>query len=286
MKKFLLLAPCLLFIVSMFAQTFVKSNPSRSKVTVISFPGIKGKIYYDNTGTQLSARIVIRDATDSVHDSYYKSLPGFFTAEDGSFQDSLKPGAYTLTVFHSIDYQSEKITFTISTDRGISVDVYLKPWTNLREQGWVCGDGHDHLYTENKPDTTMAKTLRKICLAQGIDFVCAAQGWLGYNDTTWKEGYAKFSDERFTLYYGSEMPKYRTGHTWWMGQKSTRGYFWNTMDTVYENNYFQSPKGTTWNFKTLNFPFIPDIEVVQHYKTADNAVAIIAHPTSWWWQQR
>jgi hypothetical protein len=132
----------------------------------------------------------------------------------------------------------------------------------------------------------MVKTLRKICLAQGIDFVCAAQGWAGYNDSTWKDGYAKFSDDKFTLYYGSEMPKYRTGHTWWMGQKSTRNYFWSTMDTVYENNYFQSPQGTTWDFKTLNFPFIPDEEIVQHYKTADHAVAIMAHPTSWWWQKR
>ena len=286
MKTFLLLTLFLFFTVLTLAQPSVKSDSSKSKLKATSFPGIKGKIFDDKTGTQLSARIVIKDANDSVYNSYYKSLPGFFTEEDGTFQDSLKPGTYTLTAFHSIDFQSQKIPFTITADGGVNAEVYLKPWTDLKKQGWVCGDGHDHLYTEKKADTTMAKTLRKICLAQGIDFVCAAQGWLGYNDTTWKDGYAKFSDERFTLCYGSEMPKYRTGHTWWMGQKSTRGYFWNTMDTVYENNYFQSPQGTQWNFKTLNFPFIPDVEVVQHYKTADNAVAVVAHPTSWWWQQR
>jgi hypothetical protein len=284
-RRILLLTSSLFFTVFNFAQTSKKFYQGKNEVTSISFPGIKGKVFDNDNGAQLPARIVIRDANDSVYDSYYKALPGFFTEEDGSFQDSLKPGNYTLTVFHSIDYESQKIAFTISAE-GVNAEIYLRPWINLKKQGWVCGDGHDHLYTEKKPDTGMAKTLRKICLAQGIDFVCAAQGWAGYNDTTWKDGYAKFSDDRFTLYYGSEMPKYRTGHTWWMGQKSTRGYFWNTMDTVYENNYFQSPQGTTWDFKTLNFPFIPDVAVVQHYKAADHAVAIIAHPTSWWWQPR
>src|SRR6185436_19202647 len=151
----------------------------------------------------------------------------------------------------------------INPDGGVNAAIYLKPWTDLKKQGWVCGDGHDHLYTEKKPDTEMVATLRKICLAQGIDFVCAAQGWAGYNDTAWRKGFSKFSDDRFTISYGSEMPNYRTGHTWWLGQMSTRSYFWSTMDTSYENHYYQIEQGTTWNFKELTFPFIPDVEVVQ-----------------------
>jgi len=84
MKTFLLLTPFLLFTVSMVAQATGKSDPSKSKLTAISFPGIKGKIFDGKTGTQLSARIVIKDANDSVYNSYYKSLPGFFTEEDGT----------------------------------------------------------------------------------------------------------------------------------------------------------------------------------------------------------
>jgi len=286
MKRTLLLVPTLFFIVFAFAQTSKKAYPEKTKLKAVSFPGIKGKIFDDKTGAQLSARIVIADGNDSAYNPYYKSLPGFFTEEDGTFEDSLKPGNYTLTVFHGIDYESQKIHFTITANGGVDAEIYLKPWSELKERGWVCGDGHDHLYTEKKPDTVMAQTLRKICLAQGIDFVCAAQGWVGYNDTTWRDGYAKFSDDQFTLYYGSEMPKYRTGHTWWLGQTSTRNYFWNTMDTAYENHYFQSEQGTAWDFKQLPFPFIPDEEVVQHFKSADHSVAIMAHPTSWWWQKR
>jgi hypothetical protein len=151
MKIILLSAFCLLFSVFIFAQTSKKPFPEKNKLTHISFTGIKGKIFDNETGASLSARIVITDENDSVYDSYYKSLPGFFTEEDGSFQDSLKPGNYTLKVFHSIDYESQKIPFIISSDAGVNAEIYLKPWTDLKKQGWICGDGHDHLYTEKKP---------------------------------------------------------------------------------------------------------------------------------------
>ncbi|MEP6596645.1 MAG: hypothetical protein ABJA71_11900, partial [Ginsengibacter sp.] len=252
----------------------------------ISFAGIKGKVFDYKIGAKLSARIVISDDSGNVSNSYYNVLPGFFTEEDGTFEELLKPGNYSITIFHGIDYESQKIPFTIKQEKGFNAEIYLKPWSPLKKKGWVCGDGHDHLYTEKKPDSEMVATLRKICLAQGIDFVCTAQGWAGYNDSTWREGYSKFSDVRFAISYGSEMPKYCTGHTWWLGQTSTRNYFWNAMDTSYENQYYQAEKGTTWDFQQLPFPFIPDVEVVQRFKIIDHSIAVMAHPTSWWWQKR
>ena len=286
LQKGLLLVTCLLLNILIFAQTSKDSSSQKTSLQPASFSGIKGKIFDYETGAHLSARIVISSDSGNISRSYYKSLPGFFTEEDGTFEELLKPGNYTLTAFHGIDYESQKIPFTIKQEGGFNAEVYLKPWSPLKKKGWVCGDGHDHLYTEKKPDTEMVATLRKICLAQGIDFVFAAQGWAGYSDTTWKNGYSKFSDDRFTISYGSEMPKYRTGHTWWLGQTSTRNYFWNAMDTSYENHYYQSEQGTTWDFKQLPFPFIPDVEVVQCFKAADNSIAVMAHPTSWWWQKR
>ncbi|HZI53807.1 MAG TPA: hypothetical protein VFD56_08900, partial [Chitinophagaceae bacterium] len=130
------------------------------------------------------------------------------------------------------------------------------------------------------------KLVKKICVAQGVDFMCTAQGWAGYNDSTWKEGYAKFSDQNFHVSYGSEMPKYRTGHTWWLGQQSTYGLFEATMDTTYENQYYQLEQGTGWNFQQLPFPQIPDVEIVNRLKKRDRSIAIAAHPTSWWMQKR
>ena len=74
----------------------------------ISFNGIKGKVYDGSTGEILSARIVVADDTGHIYGSYYTKLPGFFTEEDGSFEQLLEPGSYTMEAFHGIDYLSQK----------------------------------------------------------------------------------------------------------------------------------------------------------------------------------
>ena len=254
--------------------------------TPSSFQGITGKVTDAATNQPLSVRIVITDDTGHVYKSYYTKLPGFFTNENGSFQLPLEPGTYSLAVYRGIDYLSNHASFQITGNNGVRADIQLQNWYPLKKEGWYCGDGHDHLYTDKKPDTAMAALVRKICIAQGVDFMFTAQGWLGYNDSNWRKGYASFSDDRFQLQYGSEMPKYRTGHTWWLGQTSTRNYFWNTMDSAYENQYYQSNIGTTWTFDELPLVNVPDVEVVPRLKRADGSLAITAHPTSWWMQRR
>jgi hypothetical protein len=247
---------------------------------------LNGSVLDSASGKPLPARIVIADSAGKVLVSFYHKLPGFFTDTSGRFTINLQPGKYQLDVFRGIDYLSHSETVTIDSAPSLNITIKLARWVPLKEMGWVNGDGHDHLYTDTKFDTLMLDTVRRICLAQGIDFMCTAQGWAGYNDTNWRKGYAAFSDENFLLHYGSEMPKYRTGHTWWLGQTTTMGMFDNTMDTTYENHYYQSEQGTDWTFRSLKFPQVPDIEVVQNFRHYDSALAVIAHPTSWWWQKR
>ncbi|HUQ65233.1 MAG TPA: hypothetical protein VM101_03715 [Flavitalea sp.] len=247
--------------------------------------GIKGAIRDAKTNKPLPSRIIITDDTGHIYNSYYNKLNGFFTEEDGTFFQELKNAHYTLEVFRGIDYVSRKFDIHIN-GRIIDTTILLDQWYPLKKEGWYNGDGHDHLYTDLRPDTAMLKMVRKICRAQGVDFMCTAQGWSGYNDSTWKSGYAEFTDNNFHFSYGSEMPKYRTGHTWWLGQQSTYGLFESTMDTAYENQYYQSEKGTGWNFEQLPFPELPDIEVVNRFKKSDGSIAVAAHPTSWWMQKR
>jgi hypothetical protein len=248
--------------------------------------GINGIITDAETGEALPARIIIENREGESIDSYYNIYPGFYSEEDGTFVRELEPGAYTLTVTRGFDYLSQTHAIAIRENSRLQIEIALEPWVPLRELGWVNGDGHAHLYTDNHPDDAMLATVRKICRAQGIDFISTNQGWGGYNDDNWQEGYAKFSDEKFLLHYGAEMPKYRTGHTWWLGLKSCRHYFESTMDTVYENRYFQSPQGTSWDFNAQPFPHIPAVELIPRFKQAEGAAALIAHPTSWWWQKR
>jgi hypothetical protein len=247
--------------------------------------GIKARIVDADTKNSLAARVVIADDTGHVYNSYYSKLKGFFTEENGAFYQELKNGKYTIEIFHGIDYVSQKFNITIQNNV-VDTIIALKQWYPLKKEGWYNGDGHDHLYTDLKPDTSMLKLVRKICMAQGVDFMFTAQGWSGYNDTTWKEGYANFSDNNFHVSYGSEMPKYRTGHTWWIGQPTTHGIFESVMDTTYENQYYQSDQGTDWNFQQLIFPQVPDVEIVKRLKEKDRSLAVAAHPTSWWMQKR
>jgi len=195
-------------------------------------------------------------------------------------------GHYFVEVHHGIDYVSEAADVEVAEGRGVAVEASLAPWVNLRERGFVNGDGHAHLYTDKRPDDAMAAQVRRICLAQGVDFIATCQEWSGYDESNWRTGYAKFSDDRFLLHFGAEMPKYRTGHTWWLGLTSTRGRFASTMDVTYENEYYQSSKPGSWTFDELPFPNLPDVELVSRFRAAEDAAAVVPHPTSWWWQPR
>jgi hypothetical protein len=238
------------------------------------------------SGQPLSARVEIRNERGEPLGSYYEHLPGLFTGEDGSFEVPLDEGRYSVEVHHGIDHLSEKADVEVAAGRGVALEAALATWVSLRERGFVNGDGHAHLYTDERPDDAMAARVRRICLAQGVDFLATCQEWSGYDESTWRPGYARFSDARFLLHFGAEMPKYRTGHTWWLGLTSTRGRFASTMDATYENEYYQSPRPGSWTFDTLPFPSIPDVELVARFRAGEGAAAVVAHPTSWWWQTR
>ena len=238
------------------------------------------------TGQPLPARVVVRDAAGKVVESRYEHLPGLFTDEQGALEMPLRPGAYTLEVLRGIDSLSREVAFNVHPGVGVEAAVPLEPWLRLRPMGWANGDAHAHLYSDTSGDPAMLATVRRICRAQGVDFLCACQGWAGYAGAGWRDAFAAHSDARFRLLYGAEMPKYRTGHTFWFGLDSTRGLFDDSMDVTYENGYYQSPSGSGWTFDSLPFPAIPDLELVPRLRAAEDAVAVVPHPTSWWWQKR
>jgi hypothetical protein len=244
------------------------------------------RVFDASSDAALPARVVVRDATGKPVKSEYTHLPGVFTGEDGSLDLPLDPGRYTLEVYHGIDFVSQEYAFEVSATAGVEAEVRLEPWLPLRRLGWANGDAHAHLYTDTPRDRAMAATVRRICRAQGVDFICACQTWAGYRDDDWREGYAAVSDERFRLFYGAEMPKYRTGHTFWYGLSSTRGGFQGAMDESYENLYYLVAGNPRWTFDTLPFPNIPDLELVTRFRVAEDAVGVAPHPTSWWWQPR
>jgi len=237
------------------------------------------------TGEPLPARVVVRRG-DAVVETRYRTLPGVFTDEQGLLEMPLGAGAHTVEVHRGIEHLSEESRVVVRAGERAEAVVRLEPWLSLREQGWVNGDAHAHLYSDAPRNHDMLATVRRICRAQGVDFLCACQTWSGFSDTTWREGFGAHSDSRFRIFYGAEMPKYRTGHAFWFGLQSTRGLFEAAMDVTYENDYYQSPAGAAWTFDALPFPAIPDLEVLARLRAAEDAVAAVPHPTSWWWQKR
>lgn len=278
----LLLGTCLLLIA--FRTQAQSEQFSLKKLE--GFAGIKGRVTDGQTEVPLSARIVVKDSAGKLQATYYEHCEGIFTEEDGTFSIPLKPGAYTIKIIHGIDYLTQEQPFTVKENQGVSVTVHLQMWVDLKKRGWINGDGHAHLYSEKTENDTMLRQVRKVCLAQGVDFLSACQGWAGYDDQTWKGAYAKVSDRKFNLYYGAEMPKYRTGHVWWLGLKSTLNNFGNLIDSTYENEYYKSEQHTDWDYSWLKFRSVPDIEVISRYARSQQSMAIIAHPTSWWQQER
>ena len=238
------------------------------------------------TREPLPSRVVVRDGRGRLVESRYRTLPGLFTDEQGRLDLTVDAGAYTVEAFRGIDHLSGERRVDVRPGSRAEVVVPLEEWLDLRAKGWANGDAHAHLYGDTESDHEMLATVRRICRAQGVDFLCACQTWAGFRDATWRDGFGAHSDGRFRLLYGAEMPKYRTGHTFWYGLESTRGLFEPAMDTTYENGYYQSPVGTGWTYDSLPFPAIPDLELVARLRAAEDAAAAVPHPTSWWWQKR
>lgn len=261
-------------------------RPGAEFHTIAGGNGLRGQVFDAATGEPLPSRVVVHDEAGDVVASRYEHLPGVFTEEDGTFSLDLAAGEYELEVHHGIDYVSQRHGFEVTDGTTVRARVHLERWVPLRELGWANGDGHAHLYTEQKHDDAMLRTVRRICRAQGVDFLAVCQGWGGYGDDDWRKGYAALTDEHFLLHYGAEMPKYRTGHTFWFGLDSTRGYYAESMDRTYEDEYYQVSRNPSWSFDSLAFPSIPDVELVPRLREAEDAVAVVPHPTSWWWQKR
>lgn len=276
---------CLFFTLMIFMYTDVFSQMDTSG-TAKTFTGLSVRVIDGRTVQPLPARVEIYDKAGQIQASYYKFLPGVFTDENGRLKQELKAGEYRVIFSHGFGYLSQEHEVVVKNNTTSEIGLSLIPFIPLKGSGWVNGEAHAHLYTELHPDSSMIAGVKKICRAQGIDFICAAQGWAGATDKSWQKDYSWVNDKNFTLSYGAEMPKYRTGHYWWIGLESTQGYFGELLDSAYENNYYQSVDAAHWTFDSLDFGRYSDIEFVPRFSASQNAVAIIAHPTRWWMQER
>jgi len=239
----------------------------------------------EKTGLALPSRIeVYNEGRRILQETYYKFTPGIFTDEDGSFRMTLSPGKYKIKVSHSIDYLSRVNTFEITSTNGVDAAIALEPWVPLREKRMDQRRKAMHIYTQRKkPDNEMLRNRKKnLHVLKALISFAPFRAGQEADDASWKKRVCRHLRQAFPdVLWSGKMPKYRTGHTFlgwdWKVPKTFSG---NTMDTVYENLYYQSLTARHWDFASVGpAEFFRTSNWYPRLALAQHAAAIVAHPT-------
>lgn len=67
-----------------------------------------------------------------------------FAYVEPSFIVSLAEGSYEIEVVRGLEYEPQTVQLEVSKSDTPTVDVRLRRWSNVREQGWYSGDTHVH----------------------------------------------------------------------------------------------------------------------------------------------
>ena len=111
-------------------------------------PTLVGRIWDEDTSRPLAARVQVLAATGAARapaDSIHKHGPGepFFYA-DGTFAVELPPGQADVLVERGTEYRPLRQTLTVQRHGTVEVDLPLRRWIRLPEQGWYAGNTHIH----------------------------------------------------------------------------------------------------------------------------------------------
>ncbi len=113
------------------------------------------------TGRPVAARVHIRDQEKSYWppNGHQKNIPRgwredvggdvivgekIFAYVEPDFEAPLAPGRYSIEVVRGPEYEPETVDFEVTASRVPELEIVLKRWSNVREQGWVSGDTHVH----------------------------------------------------------------------------------------------------------------------------------------------
>jgi len=162
--------------------------------TQINGATLTGTIRDDATGQVLPARLYIRAQTGNWHFARsaesagraveYRKQRGDKSVEMHTalsahpFIAELAAGKYTLTVEHGKEYHPAEREIDVG-DQPINVELRLKRWINMAQQGWYSGDTHVHRTLDELP-TAM--------LADDLNVALPLTYWVTKSDTPSAEG--------------------------------------------------------------------------------------------------
>lgn len=138
---------------------------------------------------------------------------GIFIDSEETFD--LPPGPTSITAAHGLGYVSASKTVEIKAGETVSVEMLLRRAVDLRKAGWVSGDLHVHMIHGENQRQTSYEDIATTCAANGLDFVCVGQEYVGAGQLDLKGYHAecrRVSTDDFQMLLGGERPKNILGH--------------------------------------------------------------------------
>lgn len=211
-----------LFIVA----SLLLGRPTSVRTERVSSPAETGRLMVrvvdDQTGLILPARIALRtsdgkypgDRLDcSAKNWPYIEAHGVFLRREETF--TLPAGKTVVTAAHGMEYRAETQSVDIEPGKLSNVELRLRRVFDMRKAGWVAGDIHVHMMHGENQRQTSYEDVATTCAANGLDFVCVGQEYVGAGKLD-LAGYQaecrKASTESFQMFLGGERPKNLLGH--------------------------------------------------------------------------
>ena len=134
---------------------------------------------------------------------------------DGEEAFDLPLGPTSITAAHGLEYFTASQTVEIKAGETVSVEMMLRRAVDLRKAGWVSGDLHVHMIHGENQRQTSYEDVATTCAANGLDFVCVGQEYVGAGQLDLKGYHAecrRVSTDDFQMFLGAERPKNILGH--------------------------------------------------------------------------
>ncbi len=148
---------------------------------------------------------------------------------DGSFDVSLPPGDYTLTVSKGTEYLQQTNTIVLKAGQNVARDYRLQRWINMPERGWYSADDHIHLTRSPKDDPAILRWIAAEDIHVG-NILEMGDFWATYFTQYAFGPKGRYQESKYVLSPGQEEPRTQEiGHTISLGAsafvRNTRDYY-------------------------------------------------------------
>ena len=278
-------------------------GPSRGRAR------LRGTVLDGETGWPVPCKVKITDSEGGHPDTllFQGRIPSYWC--EGAFDVELPPGRTTVEITRGHEYDCLRETLFIAADETLEREFVLDRWINMRELGYLTGEGHTHVVRGGSRRSNIAYAAL-VARGEGLDYLCTgpdasereafahreavrttdpdyyrATGgdpsvpnvYDGPEEPEPEEYCRQVSDPEFLMHRGNEGPKTRLGHVWWLNFKMAPGEnTWDHDDWEYERwHYLGEREGPEPRYSRE-----PVFEMLAR-RRGMGCCAVIAHPTQW-----